>query len=89
MKPRRLPIFFFIVLLLAAMAVLRLTLHTVPGLIALVGICAVRLLWFLYRSMQALVIALWGVSAGVAERIQESRGNGASGKEAPHAARLL
>lgn len=89
MKPLRLQIFFFTVLLLAAMAVLRLTLHTVPGLIALAGICAVRLLWFLYRSMCALVIALWGVSAGIAERIQESRENGVSRKEAPHAARLL
>lgn len=89
MKPRWLRLFLFSVLLLAAMIVLRLALHTAPGLLAFAGICAVSLLYFLYRSMQVLVIALWEVSAGIVERIQESRERGASQKEAPHAARLL
>lgn len=89
MKPRWLHLFFFIVLLLAVTAMLRLTLHTGPGLIALAGGLVFRLLWFLYQSMQALVIALWELSAGIVVSLQESRARRASGKEAPDAARLL
>jgi hypothetical protein len=89
MKPRWLHLLLFVLLLLALTTVLRLTLHTVPGLIALAGICAARLLKFLYQSMEMLVIALWDVSASIAERVQESRERRASGKEERHAARLL
>jgi len=89
MKPRWLHLFFFSVLLLAVTVVLRLALHTWPGLAALVGGLVFRLLWFLYQSMQALVIALWELSAGIVESLQESRARSASEKEVPHAARLL
>jgi hypothetical protein len=89
MKPRWLRLLLFIVLLLAVVFVLRLTLHTVPGLIGVAGVCVIRLLYFLYRSMQALITVLWEVSAVIAERIQESRVPGASEKESPHATRLF
>lgn len=89
MKPRWLRLLLFIVLLLAVVLVLRLMLHTAPGVIGVAGVCVIRLLYFLYRSMQALITVLWEVSAVIAERIQESRVPDASEKEVPHAARLF
>jgi ABC-type methionine transport system permease subunit len=89
MKPRWLHLLLFVVLLLAVIAILRSTFHTAPGWSALAVICVVRLLLFLYRLMRALVIALWNLSAGIVESIQESRARRVSGKEAPDAARLL
>lgn len=89
MKHRWLHLLLFVLLLLAVTTVVRLALHTALGLIAIAGICAVRLLKFLYQSIKMFVIALWDVTASIVERAQESQARRVSGKEEQHATRLL
>jgi hypothetical protein len=89
MKARQLSLFIFGVLLVAAILLLRVVLHTKPGLLVLAVIVVFQLLRFFYRSMRMLTMALWETSARIAEWIQENHGRRSTEKEAGHAARLL
>jgi hypothetical protein len=92
MISRRLAILIFGGLLFAAIFLLRLVLHTRPGVVVLAAILVFQLLRFFYRSMGALTITLWEISAKIAEWLQQNRGRRSTQstqKEAGHAARLL
>jgi hypothetical protein len=89
MKPRALRILLFATFLILSIAVLRLALGTIAGVVVMLTALIVRLLWIVYRAAEAFAVTLWSISEEVAERIEDALHRRAMQKESRHATRLL